>query len=36
VYGQWDEFQGWCEALSLPKLYTPLGDESWVTSIVRP
>jgi len=32
VYVQWDEFQGWCEALGLPELYTPLGDERWVTS----
>jgi glyoxylase-like metal-dependent hydrolase (beta-lactamase superfamily II) len=32
VYVQEDEFQGWCEALALPQLYTPLGEESWVTS----
>jgi N-acyl homoserine lactone hydrolase len=32
VYVQWDEYQGWIKALALPELYTPLGDESWVTS----
>lgn len=32
VYVQWEEYVGWCEALSLPALYTPLGEESWITS----
>jgi len=32
VYVQWDEYEGWVKALALPELYTPLGDESWVTS----
>lgn len=32
VYVQWDEYEGWVRALALPELYTPLGDESWVTS----
>ena len=32
VYVQWEEYQGWLKALSLPDLYTPLGEESWITS----
>lgn len=32
VYVQWEEYRGWCEALALPPLYTPMGDESWLTS----
>jgi hypothetical protein len=26
---QWDEFQGWCEALGLPELYTPYRYLGW-------
>jgi glyoxylase-like metal-dependent hydrolase (beta-lactamase superfamily II) len=32
VYVQWEEYQGWAQALGLPELYTPLGEESWITS----
>ena len=32
VYVQWEEYRGWLEALALPDLYTPLGEESWLTS----
>jgi glyoxylase-like metal-dependent hydrolase (beta-lactamase superfamily II) len=32
VHVQWEEYRGWTQALALPDLYTPLGDESWVTS----
>ena len=30
VYVQWAEYEGWMKALSLPDLYTPLGDRSWI------
>lgn len=32
IYVQWEEYQGWCQALALPKLYFPLGEESWTIS----
>ncbi len=32
VYVQWAEYEGWIRALALAPLYTPLGDESWITS----
>lgn len=32
VYVQLDEYHGWLEALALPDLYTPLGEDSWITS----
>ena len=32
VYVQWDEFEGWTKALGLPMHFTPMGDESWITS----
>lgn len=32
VYVQRDEYHGWLEALALPDLYTPLGEQSWLTS----
>jgi glyoxylase-like metal-dependent hydrolase (beta-lactamase superfamily II) len=32
VYVQYEEYQGWLKALALPDLYTPLGEESWITS----
>jgi glyoxylase-like metal-dependent hydrolase (beta-lactamase superfamily II) len=32
VYVQWEEYRGWLTALALPDLYTPLGEESWITS----
>jgi len=32
VYVQWDEYQGWIRALGLPQLYSPMGEESWLTS----
>ena len=32
VYVQWEEFQGWSKVLALPSRYTPLGEQSWITS----
>ena len=32
VYVQWEEFQGWSKVLGLPSRYTPLGEQSWITS----
>jgi glyoxylase-like metal-dependent hydrolase (beta-lactamase superfamily II) len=32
VIVQWDEYEGWARALALPKLFSPLGKESWITS----
>lgn len=32
VYVQLDEYRGWLEALALPDLFTPLGEQSWITS----
>lgn len=32
VYVQWEEYQGWVKALALPDLFTPMGEQSWVTS----
>lgn len=32
VFVQWEEYSGWMRALALPEVYTPLGEESWITS----
>lgn len=32
LYVQRREYDGWVGALALPELYTPMGEESWITS----
>lgn len=32
LYVQQREYDGWVQALGLPALYTPMGEESWITS----
>ena len=32
VYVQLAEYEGWVRAFGLPSLYTPMGEQSWVTS----
>jgi glyoxylase-like metal-dependent hydrolase (beta-lactamase superfamily II) len=32
VVVQWAEYEGWSRAMGLPKLYSPMGEQSWLTS----